>query len=128
MDVFVQVLLWLSATSFAGIGLLFLYDPVRWASTIDVEASSDVGRVDLRATYGGGFLAMGLFWLWCVLDESRMAAGLWSMSLSYGALALGRGLGWLAGHRLDGKMWFFLGFEVVALAACIWCIASGFEA
>ena len=69
-------LLWFSVLSFGVLGLLFLYDPVRWAGSLDIEALTDVGRVDLRATYGGGFLALGLFWFWCALEPARSSAAL----------------------------------------------------
>ncbi len=117
-------LLWFSVVSFGVIGLLFLYDPVRWAGSLDIEARTDVGRVDLRATYGGGFLALGLFWFWCALDPSRSSAALWSMALVYGGLALGRVLGGLAGHKLDPKMTWFLIFELAAVALCVARIAG----
>jgi hypothetical protein len=117
-------LLWVSVLSFGVLGLLFLYDPVRWAGSLDIEARTDVGKVDLRATYGGGFLGLALFWFWCALDPARSAAGLWSMALVYGGLGLGRALGWLAGHKLDRKMTGFLVFELCAVALCVALIAG----
>ena len=118
-------LLWISILTFGALGALFLYDPVRWARTVDVEARTDVGKVDLRATYGGGLLGIALFWFWCVLDPLRGPAGLWSMALVYGGLALGRALGWLAGHQLDRKMFAFLLYELVVMGLCTALIAGG---
>ena len=110
--------------TFGVMGGLFLYDPVRWSQTLGIEALTDAGKVDIRATYGGGMLALALFWFWCALDPSRGPAGLWSMALVYGGLALGRSLGWLAGHRLDRKMTVFLVFEVFAVGLCVAIIAG----
>lgn len=124
MEIAYQGLLWISILSFGAIGLLFLYDPMRWAGSLGIEALTDAGKVDLRATYGGALLALALFWFWCALDPSRGPAGLWSMSLVYGGLALGRSLGWLAGHQLDRKMVVFLVFEVFAVGMCVAIIAG----
>ena len=115
---------WFSVVSFGAIGIMFLVAPERWAATIGVAATNDTGRVDIRATYGGLCMSLGLFWVWCVLDPTRFPAGLWSMALVYGFLALGRILGALAGHRLDSKMKLFLATEVVVAAACIGIIAT----
>ena len=127
MSISFSILLWFSILSFAGIGAAFLLNPLRWAQSIDIRPVSEAGKVDIRATYGGGFLALSLFWFWCSLGPARYEAAVWSMTLVYGGLAMGRILSWLAGDKLGRKMVVFLAVEVVAVVWAVWLASTSAE-
>jgi len=114
------VLLWFSTIAFALIGAYFLAAPERAAASIGVTLTDATARTDVRATYGGMVLGVGLFFGWAALAPERLDAGLWSMLLVYGGLALGRIVALATGERLGAMMWTFLAIEVaVAIASVV---------
>lgn len=117
------VLLWFSAIVFALIGIFFLALPERAASSIGLEMTNATARTDVRATYGGMVLGLALLFGWAALAPGRIEAGLWSLLLVYGGLALGRVVAIGSGERPGSMMWSFLAIEVaVALlsAFALW--------
>jgi len=106
------ILLWASAIIFALIGVYFLAVPDRAAASIGVAMLDDTGRTDIRATYGGMVLGIAVFFGWAARAPDRTVAGLWSMILVYGGLALGRIVAIADGERPGGMMWSFLVIEV----------------
>jgi len=118
MDRIPWLLLWFSTIVFALIGVYFLALPERAAASIGVTMNDATARTDVRATYGGMVLGVALFFGWAALSPARVEAGLWSMLLVYGGLALGRVIAIAGGERPGTMMWGFLAIELaVAIAS-----------
>jgi hypothetical protein len=97
---------------FAIIGIGFLTWPVSWAAAVEVQLPTAMGRIDVRATYGGFCLAFGVWLLFaaCVAPYSR--AGLLCCALVLAGFAFGRALGAALEGTLPRLMAFFLAVEV----------------
>ena len=117
-------LLWFSAVVFAAIGIFFLGWTEQAADSIDVAMRTDTARVDISATYGGMCLGLGALFAWATRSEARHEAGLWSMLLVYGGLALGRLVPIVMGQRPEALMWIFLGIEVAVAGLAAWLLRS----
>jgi hypothetical protein len=116
MQRFVQVWLWLSAATFAWIGIYFLVLPHEAAAAIDLHLGTDTALADVQATYGGMVLGVAFLWIWTALKPERYAAGLWAMVFIYGGLALGRLVAIGGGAQPDRLIWIFLAIEVAVTA------------
>jgi hypothetical protein len=114
-----RLLLWFSAVVFGAIGVYFLAAPDQAAAAIGLSLDNDTARTDVRATYGGMVLGVAVFFGWAALEESRYEAGLWSMGLVYGGLALGRVLAIAQGQRPNPMIWAYLAIELVVTLASV---------
>jgi len=128
MDRIPIVLLWLSAGTFAWIGLYFLILPQQAAAAIDLAMPTATARTDVRATYGGMVLGIAVFFAWAAWKPGMVEAGLWSMLLVYGGLALGRLVAIGSGERPESLMWIFLGIEVAVAVASAFLLKVGSSA
>jgi len=81
------------AVVFAVIGLGFLVVPVQWASVVEIGLPTAMARTDLRATYGGFDLAVGVFLALCAFRTEWIRPGLAAMGLAAAGFAGGRLLG-----------------------------------
>ncbi|NNE99008.1 MAG: DUF4345 domain-containing protein [Pyrinomonadaceae bacterium] len=102
----------LTAIVYLAIGIIFLADPVYWASSIDISLPTPTAVTDLRATYGGCMLAIGVFLLFCLKNSAFLKAGLTFQVISFAGFGLSR----LAGILLDGQpraiMYYLLAAEI----------------
>jgi len=115
----IRLLLWFSAVVFGAIGLYFLAAPEQAAASIGLTLDNATARTDVRATYGGMVLGVAVFFGWAALAEGRYEAGLWSMALVYGGLALGRVMAIAQGERPEAMIWTFLVIEVAVAVASV---------
>ncbi len=107
-------LLLFNALVFAFVGVSFLLFPT-YASQIvtgDVPATPS-GLMDMRATYGGVLLGVGLVFQMLNKEPQTRCAGLLALALILGLMAIGR----LIGMMLDGPantiMYLFLAYEIL---------------
>jgi len=102
-----------AALVFVIIGGGFLVAPVEWAAIADIVLPTAMARTDLRATYGGFNVGMGLFVACCAFRSEWMRPGVLGVALA----AVGYGGGRLVGIVVEGTaspvMLFFLVLEVV---------------
>jgi Domain of unknown function (DUF4345) len=103
----------LAALVFAGIGLGFLLVPVRWAAIVDIALPTAMARTDLRATYGGFDLAIGIFLGICALRVEWLRPGLLCLGLAAAGFAGGRLLGILIEGTATPLMAAFAAVEVL---------------
>lgn len=87
-----------AAVVFVGIGLGFLLVPVQWAAVVEISLPTPMARTDVRATYGGFDLAMGVFLALCARRADWIRPGL----LALGLAAAGFGGGRLVGILVEG--------------------------
>lgn len=107
----------LAAVVFAGLGIGFLIAPVQWASVVEVSLPTATARTDLRATYGGFDLAVGVFLGLCALRTDWIRPGLVALGLAAAGFAGGRLLGILLEDTASPLM---LSFAVIESAtACL---------
>ena len=115
-----KVLLRLGALVMAIVGIGFLAVPVEWAAIVDIRLPTATARTDLRATYGGFDLAVGVYLWLCSRREDWIRPGLTAL----GIVAAGFGGGRLIGMVIEGSAApAMLGFAALewgsAAAACI---------
>lgn len=105
-----KLLLWINAILFILFGMGFILAPSPLAQWITGSTPSTTsGMIDLRATYGGLALGMGIFWALCASNGSERN-GLLSAILVLSAVAIGR----ITGILLDGNPNLFM---LILLAA-----------
>jgi hypothetical protein len=118
------LLLWLGALVFGVIGLLFLAAPVRWARLVEISLPTPMSRTDLRATYGGFDLALGIFLAICALNPAWHAPGLLACGLALLGFAAGRLVGFLAEGSAQRLMLIFFALELIVGAASLWAYST----
>jgi hypothetical protein len=87
-----QVFLFLTALMSVVFGAIYLAAPYTMTDPMGFGQLAPSALTDVRATYGGLQLGMGLFLFWC-LAPARLRTGLLFTLLSVGALAICRGIG-----------------------------------
>jgi len=87
-----QIYLGLIAVMSVVFGVIYLVAPYSMTNPMGFGQLAPSALTDVRATYGGLQIGMGLFLFWC-LTPARMRAGLLFTLLSVGALAICRGIG-----------------------------------
>lgn len=111
-----RILLILFGGGFLALGIRYFADP--HALTLESDVASPTGRavMEIRTVYGGMFFGLGLTMLMMGLRRSLLAAGLWTLILVAGSVALAR-LGAIAlGQAPDPMFATLLGIEIVGVA------------
>jgi hypothetical protein len=108
-----RAVLILAAVVFALIGLGFLIAPVAWASVVEIALPTATARTDLRATYGGFDLGVGLFFGLCARRLEWIRPGLAALGLAAAGFGGGRLLGIVAEGSASALMG---GFALLELA------------
>ena len=99
-------------------GLSFVFAPhYFFALYTDGEFTTSSAAMDVRTTYGGFSLGMGLFLLWC--RKNAVRAGLVAAALALSCITVARILGLVLDGSPNMFMWVFLALEVVALGAVL---------
>ena len=97
---FPTILLWINAALFLVFGAGFIVAPGFLAQLITgATPSTTSALIDLRATYGGMALGLGLFWGFCARRQRTVRIGLMASLLVLLGIALGR----LIGMVVDGS-------------------------
>jgi hypothetical protein len=109
----------LQGTAFFSLGVWFLIDPMIMASAIELVPQSQAGFAELRATYGGLEVALGLFLLATSFRASWSEIGLWLLLSCYGGITAGRIVGILLDQPEDTFILQLLGFEATSLLLTI---------
>jgi len=99
-------------------GAIYLFNPHSMTDPMGFGALAPAALTDVRATYGGFQLGMGLFLVWC-LDATRVRTGLLLSLLTVGGVAISRGIGLLIDGDvtsvLQGTIIFEATLTVIAL-------------
>ena len=116
---FARILLLLGSGIFALYGLLFSIAPVELARLVTGDApSSPSALIDMRATYGGMSIAVGMILMLLALKEKTIRIGVVSLLLVVVCMAATR----IVGIAVDGganiAIYFYLGLEIVAAVLC----------
>jgi hypothetical protein len=113
-----RVLLLLGAAVFVIVGLGFLVFPAEWAAITEISLPTTMARTDLRATYGGLDLAIGIFLWICARRDDWIRPGLLALALASAGFGGGRLVGIVAEGSAAPLMLIFLVIEtVIAMVA-----------
>ena len=101
---------------------LFFVDPIAWFGALGVELLNAEGFTELRATYVGLFVGLGIFFLLCASFRQWRGAGMWLALVSYTGLALVRAYGLFVLQQGNEMMMQLLISEaVLVLLALLGC-------
>lgn len=111
---FATTLLRVTAALFIAFGTCFIVAPEFFAHTLTgSEPWTSSALIDMRATYGGMGLGIGLVFWFCARQRETVIAGLIGALLVLGATALARMVGFLADGSPNGFMQMMFGAEVL---------------
>lgn len=109
-----RVLLWINGLGFAALGAVCLVMPEFATGLSGLEFASTDAPIEVRAQYGGLFLAIGIFGLLGVLRPTMLRPATLLMLMVYLGLATGRSLGALVDPGPLGSYTYgALAFEIV---------------
>ncbi|MBM4393230.1 MAG: DUF4345 family protein [Deltaproteobacteria bacterium] len=114
---FIQAILALLTAIYLVIGVGFLVDLDGWAAAIEVAPTTGTARTDLRATYGGFMLGIGVLFAGSLRANPR--GGLWLGAVTSLGLLGGRVLSLALGDRPGPLMYQFLAAEIALAVACL---------
>jgi hypothetical protein len=112
-----KIVLLLSGLMFLVFGIGFLIAPTWLGGKAGLIPDGPLGRVELRAFYGGMEVGLGLFLLGAAAARKQVRAmGLVAAAMLLGATALGRLVGFAVEGGMPGWTWLYVLIEA-ALAA-----------
>jgi len=94
-------------------GLVYLLSPQSMTDPTGFGALGPAATTDVRATYGGLQIGLGLFLLWAAAQEARVRLALVLQVLTIGAVASARAIGILLDGEATGVLVGALAFEVL---------------
>jgi hypothetical protein len=94
-------------------GVIYLVAPANMTDPMGFGILAPSALTDVRATYGGFQIGMGLFMLWCCLGSGRLYAGMFLALISVAAIAACRAIGLVIDGDVIDVLKYTLVFEVV---------------
>ena len=94
-------------------GLIYLLFPQTMTDPTGFGALGPSATTDVRATYGGLQIGLGIFLLWAAAQEARVRLALVLQVLTIGAVAAARALGILLDGEATGVLVGALVFEIL---------------
>lgn len=94
-------------------GVMYLVSPATFTDPMGFGILAPSALTDIRATYGGFQIGMGLFMFWCCMGTGRLYTGMFFALISVAAIAASRAIGLLIDGDYLQVLVFTLGFEVV---------------
>ncbi len=116
---FGRIVLYVAALMSLAAGVTYLVSPQGMATAAGFGDLRPGGMTDVRATYGGFQIGMGLFLVWTALDTDRIRSGLLLTLLVFGALASSRAIGLALDASLNAFHQLGILFEVVFTATTL---------
>ncbi len=111
---FAKIFILINALVFFIYGLLFLIFPVESSNwVVDTSPSTSSGLIDMRATYGGLAIAVGIIFYLLASKPSTIKIGLISVTVTLAAMALGRFIGIVIDTNPNPNMYIYLTLEIV---------------
>jgi hypothetical protein len=118
-----RLLLWLNAIVFVIYGIGFVLAPASLAEFVtgsSPETSS--GLMDMRATYGGLCLAIGLAFAWFARHDATVRTGLVVVAIVMACMAGGRTLGFVVDGGPNTLMILYLALEFLVVTLALWAL------
>lgn len=118
-----KLLSYLGAWFFVVYGVLFSFIPYEVAAFVtDATPSSSSAAIDMRATYGGMSVAIGLIIYLLARDANTVRFAVIGLMMLMLCMATARILGIIADGDPNSLMWIYLGLEVVMASLCGLCL------
>lgn len=109
-----KIFILVNALVFFIYGLLFLIIPVESSNwVVDTSPSTSSGLIDMRATYGGLAIAVGIIFYLLASNTATIKVGLISTMVALVAMALGRFIGIVIDANPNPTMYIYLTIEIV---------------
>lgn len=109
-----------TAAIFFVYGLLFFVIPIEtFQFVVDGTVTSSSAITDLRATYGGMSVGVGIILYLLGNKEQTLRTGLVAVFLLMSGMALGRSIGIVLDGDANAFMFIYLGLEIVASAVAL---------
>lgn len=122
---FPRILLWVNCALFVAFGVGFIGAPGFLSTLITGGAPSiSSALIDMRATYGGMGLGVGLFFAFCARQPSSVRLGLIASLLVLGSIAAGRLIGIVVDGSPNAFMFVLLVAEMLFVALVMVAIKS----
>lgn len=94
-------------------GVIYLIAPSSMTDPMGFGILAPSALTDVRATYGGFQIGMGIFMLWCCIGSGRLYTAMFFALVSVAAIAISRAIGLaIDGDPID-VLKYTLAFEVV---------------
>jgi hypothetical protein len=120
-----RLLLWLNALVFVVYGIGFVLAPEPLAIFVTGSApDSTSGLIDMRATYGGLCLAVGLVFALLARDEATVRTGLIAVAIVMGGMAGTRTLGFVLDGDPNTLMVLYLATEILVVVLALWALLA----
>jgi hypothetical protein len=103
-------------------GLVSLLWPASMADPAGFGPLAPSAATDVRATYGGLQLGLGLYLLWASADVSRLRGALVLLVATVGCVGASRALGMLADGSANGFHLFGISVEITMTLLSAWVL------
>jgi Domain of unknown function (DUF4345) len=111
-----------AAVALIVIGVGFLVVPVGWASIVEIVLPTAMARTDLRATYGGFDLGIGVFLWLCALRPEWTKPGVVALALGATGYGGGRLLGIFVEREAHPLMVLFVVIETATALFALYAL------
>ena len=120
---FKTILIWINALVFIAYGLGFVFFPETLALLVTGSApSTSSGVIDMRATYGGMTLGLGVLFGLSASDPRTVRLGVWGIIVVMIGMAAGRLFGMIQDGTPNPIMYIFLAVEIVVVILASWAL------
>lgn len=109
-----RIYLLIGAVVFFVFGVLYLFVPEVFTDGTGFGTLKPEAVTDVRATYGGFQLGVGLYLLWAARDRSRYRAGVLLVAVLFSFIAGSRAYGLIVDGEPTGPMLGAISLELVA--------------
>lgn len=94
-------------------GVLYLVSPATFTDPMGFGILAPSALTDVRATYGGLQIGMGIFMFWCCMGTGRLYTGMFFALVSVASIAICRAIGLVIDGDAIDVLKMTLAFEAV---------------
>ena len=120
---FKTTLIWINALVFIAYGLGFVFFPSTLGLLVTGSApSTSSGVIDMRATYGGMTLGLGVLFGLLARDPRTVRLGVWGIIVVMICIAGGRVFGMIQDGTPNSIMYIYLAAEILMVILASWAL------